>query len=126
MATQLKMLDEVLSNFDFDKTQKAMDLLDWKWARGLGLIIPTIDDLYKTSRGILEDAIELAYKSTQDNGTNSETCRISTGGFKATARVNRLGEVLHLDLEFILASWNVENEDLYEDAEDYDDHYGGV
>jgi hypothetical protein len=115
MSKNYKMLDKLLSNFNFGKVQRTMEFLDWRWARKEGLVVPDLSDLYRTSKGILEDAIKLAYQSTQDNGTNSETCVISTGGFRAKARVNRLNELMTLDLEFVLTSWDVENEDLYED-----------
>lgn len=120
--TQYEMISKVLSNFKFNEVLKTMECLDWKWATKDGLKIPDMDNLYNTSRGILEDAIELAYRSVQDTEKNSQLCRVATGGFRASARVNKLKEVLELELEFIVASWNVDNEDCYEEDNNENDN----
>jgi len=71
-----------LSRFDFDKVQKAMEAVGWKYSTGNPdgdcTSIPTVDDLYNTAYRLLKDTAKS--QSTLSGGFFSA----SSGGFVAT------------------------------------------
>ena len=64
------MVEEIMSNFDFEKVKKIMDYLDWRWRNDT--TTPTIKELRKTALDCLN---VVKYKDEYS------TC--STGGFCA-------------------------------------------
>jgi len=68
--TNEQAIEDLLDKFDFNKVQKAMQVLDWKWASAENGV-PTIYELRKTARGILKDAYETG------------VTEVSIGGFSA-------------------------------------------
>ena len=46
------MVEEILSNFNFEKVHRTMQYLDWQWAKLGG--VPKVDDLQKEARRLLE------------------------------------------------------------------------
>ena len=97
MTTAQRLVDEIMDDFDYEKVQKVMEYLNWKWYPIDGQI-PSVTDLKKKSRELLYDVIEhsLKYRST---------CLISAGGFNVEAVWDdeefKLDEV---NLKFILES----------------------
>ena len=102
-----KMIDECLDYLDFEKVQKVMTFLDWKWGNihiTGGAEVPSIPEMRKSARRYLKMAIEGSFGHPQ--------YMTGSGGFMATAYRDRGGyggiECLHL--EFVLTDWTAENE----------------
>lgn len=94
-----KMIDEIISNFNFDRCEKVMKTLKWSW--GFGTEPPSIDALKKSAEERLRSAMDLAKKSKCSKSTYFS----SSGGFKGNAWVNRYGYIEALRLEFVLTEW---------------------
>jgi len=62
-------IEYIIQNFDFHKVHKVMEIVDWQWAENG---VPTIDELRKQARELLEDVREKGY------------AYIRCGGFAAT------------------------------------------
>jgi len=94
MTTAQRLVDEIMDDFDYEKVQKIMQYLDWKWYPLDE--VPTIDDLRKKSRHYLYEVIEWTLKFRGDY------C-ISDGGIEVRAEfdndIQRIGEVR---LRFVL------------------------
>lgn len=102
----IKMTDDILNEFDFEKVQRTMHALDWKWA-GTPMAVPSISELKDTARYLLLNVYNLRTNEYQE--THPEvpvTC--GTGGFRATALANDDGEIDWLKLEFIVTEWESE------------------
>ena len=101
MKTKEQLISEIVENFDWEKTHKAMKLLKWQWASTItddG--VPTTGNLIVTAMKLLQDAYDGAMKEKQ-------TYFSCTGGFEAVAHVDE-GELWNLELQFVLTSWDVE------------------
>ena len=83
------MINEIMNEFDFDKVQRTMKALNWKWASVSG--VPTTGDIRRRARAQLREAVE-------------RKTRASSGGL--VAEWNPHG----LRLSFELASWYAETE----------------
>lgn len=76
-------IDNIINNFDFEKVNRVMQFLDWKWAlvnwkwAPAEYRVPTIKELKNHAFNILKEATSQALK----NGEWSVAC----GGFKANA-----------------------------------------
>ena len=100
------MLMEILEEFDFDKVERVMTALDWKWASAEA-DVPSIFKLKDTARYLLIHVYNMRQGEYKD--THHEvpvTC--GTGGFRATALSNEDGVVDFLKLEFIITEWECE------------------
>jgi len=102
-----QMIDEIIDEFDFNRVQRAMDYLNWKW---VGESV-TVDMLKEEARRLLKGAAEARlgdYKNTHwEQGIIN-----ATGGFQAMAWCNKdKTKIDALDLKFILADWDAELED---------------
>jgi hypothetical protein len=102
-----KMIDDIMDAFDFDKVQRTMDYLRWKWA---GEYVP-VEMLKQTAKRLLREAADLRLGDYKD--THWEQGVIcATGGFQAMAWCNEdKTEVNALDLKFVLADWDAQIED---------------
>ena len=80
-----KLSNEILNHFDFEKVQKAMCALDWKWLSSDST--PTLEELKETATYLMNEA----YK---------ENTKISTGGFTASYKKE------NLELCFHVCQWN--------------------
>jgi hypothetical protein len=102
-----KMIDDIMDAFDFDKVQRTMDFLRWKWA---GEYV-TIDMLKETAKRLLREAADVRLGDYKD--THWEQGVIcATGGFQATAWCNEdKTKVDALDLKFVLVDWDAQIED---------------
>lgn len=88
MITQ-EVIDEVLDNFDFEKVEKVMNAIHWRWAMSEEPDgIPTIAEMRKTARKLLKD-LSVYKKEENINQTG-------TGGFYAEIIDN---EVVQLRFE---------------------------
>lgn len=80
---------ELLENFNFERVEKLMHAIDWKWAMHDGLRFPTIDEMRDKCIGLL-------FSAKRDYDV------VSTGGFQASYKVNDEGEEI-FTLRFIAA-----------------------
>lgn len=88
-----KKIKKILKNFDFEKVHNVMAHLNWTWYDTDGKV-PSIDQLKELAKKLL-------YHVAEEERFYSS----ATGGFKATKYENGT-----LELEFILASWMVEED----------------
>ena len=94
----MNMIAEILNEFDFERVHSTMTQLGWTW-HAIG--VPTIDDLRKSSRQRIDDAI----KGCLGDGQTGSEFFSSSGGLKATVTKNHYGQIDFIQLEFILESW---------------------
>ena len=89
-------IKEIINEFNFDKVQKVMDFLDWRWQNARR--IPTIHELISKSENLLNDVcLELL------NGQEKEW-KVSTGGFSAYGFIDDSGDI-ELSLSFCIEEW---------------------
>ncbi len=107
MKDKYEQIDEIMTNFDFEKVKKCMTLLEWTW-RDEG--IPTISMLRSAAMGRLITA----YDGCKDMIENDKDCSPPTyhsasGGFFATATYytgeEDFEEGIYLTLHFSVESW---------------------
>lgn len=92
-------IDKIMINFGWDQMLKTMEVLDWKWVRGLEANVPSIYEIHRCALNLLNEAWDLACK-------NKTHASISTGGLKAVALWNKeTNGVNSLELNFIVTSW---------------------
>lgn len=100
------MINEVLAWFDFEKVNKVMIALNWKWA---GTGVPSIRELKESAVERMENAIELVL--SPDNKSHDDVAWISSsGGLKAMAWKHEDGTLAKIQLEFIVSDWDAESE----------------
>lgn len=102
-----KMIQSIMENFNWEKTQRAMDLLDWKW-RGEYV---TEDMLKEEAERLLRGAIES--RLGEFKSESHEVAIINgTGGLEAKAWCDESKtKIVGLRLDFILNSWDDSIED---------------
>lgn len=81
-----EQIEEIMDEFDFDKVQRVMKFLDWKWF-GAEDGIPRVAELRREARRLLNGVQNRSY--------------IATGGF--VARKDKFGR---LSLAFEVTSWD--------------------
>ena len=101
------MIEDILNEFDFDKVERVMEVLDWKW-RGE---TPTLYDLRETALRLLRGAAESRLGAFKDE--HHHVAIISaTGGFEAKAFCDEnKTKITGLQLDFIVTSWDSSIED---------------
>ena len=96
------MIKEIMDNFDFDRVERAMEALNWKW-RGQ---TPTLYDLREEAERLLRGAAE-SRLGTFKNEHPDVAIINATGGFEARAYCNEdKTKITGLDLAFIVTSWD--------------------
>jgi hypothetical protein len=81
---------QIEANFDFERVQKVMEFLDWRWTiEDYGRVLPTIDRLKMTARQYLYECW-------------NEEKSFSTGGFYYRYMDG------NLSIEFTLESWDAD------------------
>lgn len=118
-----KYIEEIVKFFDWNRVNKTMIVLDWKWAFSKNENgIPSIEELKESAIKQLKnnyDACELTKK----------TVKTGSGGFYVEAYYNNeSNKVDFLKLSFVLTTWDswcdpskVE-ENLKENIEDWDNY----
>ena len=97
------MVDDILSEFDFEKVHDTMVALDWKWT-STHPSVPSISELKNTARYLLIKVYNL--RTNEYNDTHPEVpVQVATGGFRAIALSNDDGVVDFLKLEFVITEW---------------------
>lgn len=97
-------INNIIDNFNWDRVQKVMEFLDWKWAGNDGEV-PGIGPLVRQS-------IELLDKAYDSCEQYKDITRTGTGGLYAMAFWDdKKNEVYHLELYFALTCWEEYEED---------------
>ena len=99
MGPRKKMIKNIVKNFDFKKVNDVMEYLNWTWVGKPNS--PTIENLKKSAKERLKCAYNLAKEEMQPDVTYFS----SSGGLKASALCNEVGNVVYLNLEFVLTEW---------------------
>ncbi len=96
------MIRDIIDEFDFDKVERTMEALNWKW-RGE---TPTLYDLRKEAEHLLRGAAKSRLSDFKD--THHDVAIINaTGGFEAKAWCDGgKTKIIGLDLAFIVESWD--------------------
>lgn len=99
-----RMIDDILTEFDFSTCIKTMELLNWNWASTGS--IPSINQLKSSASRRIRSAMNLA----KSGRCSKSTYFCSSGGLKASAWVNRYGHIIGVRLEFILTEWDTDGD----------------
>ena len=96
------MINDIMEEFDFDKVERAMDALNWRW-RGQ---IPSIEDLREEAERLLRGAAASRLGAYKDS--HHEVASVyATGGFEAKAWCDESKtKIIGLQLDFIVTSWD--------------------
>lgn len=86
------MIDEILDEFDFEKVHRVMVALDWQWYIQGEKTNPSIADLRRTARSLLQHVV------------NNKNIAAASGGFTAFMHYGVLG------LRFEVSSYEIELE----------------
>lgn len=99
----------IMKEFDFEKVNRAMTLLDWQWF-GVGRV-PTIEEIKEVANRLLNDV----WNVDEDD---SQFYTMGIGGLEAYKFV--YDGLKYLELKFELCSWGLE----YDDVQiTYDEYY---
>lgn len=100
-----ELVQFVLAHFDFDKVQKVMQALNWKWVSSkTSNQIPTVSETVLLAKNYLE----MAYDGLVNSRTDRHYC--GSGGFKAIATRYADGEIV-LELDFVVTEFNWSSQD---------------
>lgn len=98
-----KMIDGIMSEFDFKQVHSVMNYLEWVWA---GEGVPTIESLRKTAERLLRGAMNSRLGEFK-NEHHELGIANGTGGFEAKAWCDETKtKIVALDLKFVLESWD--------------------
>ena len=93
---RLEIIENILDEYDFQRVQKAMKALDWRWY-GTEEVFPAIGELRKQARSLLEDVY---------HHSDSACITMGCGGFEAT-RLMEVGDLnKYLSLKFVVEEGN--------------------
>ena len=102
-----KMIDDIIENFNFDRVQRTMEFLRWKW---VGQYV-TVEMLLEEARRLLRDAAESRLGKFKNEHWEQGIIH-GTGGFQAQAWCNKdKTKITGLDLKFVLTEWDESIED---------------
>jgi hypothetical protein len=102
-----KMIDDIIENFNFDRVQRTMDFLRWKW---VGQYV-TVEMLLEEARRLLKGAAKSRLTDFKDEYWEMGVTN-GTGGFQAKAYCNEAKtKIIALDLKFVLTEWDEQIED---------------
>ena len=105
--TKIKMIGEVLENFNFDKVKQTMECLDWTWHGSKGC--PTIEELKECAENLLIGAVS---GIEREDGIRPDVAyHCGTGGCEATAILGEDYKVGYIGLKFVVSDWDVNKED---------------
>lgn len=91
-------INSIMNNFDFDRVQHTMEMLNWKWASSEDKIVPL--------KLIIIKAMDLLNNVVDLTQTNKTDCVCSTGGLRAEAYWDEEDqEIYNLKLSFVLTEW---------------------
>lgn len=97
-SRQERLIQQTLRYFDWEKVEKVMDLLDWKW------VLPNMTGLNRPTRFQMQQACYRHLCNSIQFGSSG------SGGFKAHYDTDDSGETF--SLEFVVTGWEVDSEGL--------------
>ena len=102
VITTEQTIEKIIENFDFDKVQKVMKLLDWDYWNDTDV---SKSKLKNTAISCMHHCCAILH-----NNSRKKRANCSSGGFVATARKCKDGEIC-LELSFQIASfdWSTKN-----------------
>ena len=77
MSKLRQAIPYIFERFDFEKVQKVMEFLEWRWADEMG--VPSIVSLKTTARDLLEGCVD----EFERLGCPAHGMSYATGGFEA-------------------------------------------
>ncbi len=92
----IQQVEDILDEFDFNKVQKVMEALDWKYHDSVDKF-PSIGELRKMARSLLN--------CTYD-ADDSPDYFTSCGGFHAERRMYPGDSTKYLNLKFVVTEWS--------------------
>lgn len=92
---RLKLIEDILDEFNFVKVKKTMDALEWKYFDSPDEFV-NIGELRRMARNVLEDAY---------NYPNQEYYCGGCGGFECTRHMFAGDEKKYLNLKFVVTEW---------------------
>ena len=92
-------INEILDQFDFEKVNQVMNSIYWRWVMPGGYRTPSIPELRKHARNLLEETVSGLIRSKE-----SDYC-IESGGFRAEADKYEDDPKIHIQLSFVVTSW---------------------
>lgn len=98
------MIGNIMENFDWEKCERTMIFLNWRWAGVPGFGIPNTDDLRKNAKYLIDTAVDGALKCKLLKP--NEYYMSATGGLKATVTKNKYNQIDFINLEFVLTDWS--------------------
>lgn len=111
--TLIKMRDNIMDNFDFDKVHRTMVALDWQWVdENLTNHVPDIAEIRNQARSELDRIINAF-------GTPNQYYCGGTGGFEAKLFIDDDTKHPELELSFCVDDWY----ESYDESEEYHDDY---
>jgi hypothetical protein len=94
--TKQELINDIISNFDWEKVSKVMKSLDWKWfSSRTENQVPSIGEMLIVVTDLLNRSYDGLVRKYHD-----KTYGIATGGFEATAHRTNNGEIW-LQLSFV-------------------------
>ena len=91
----IEAVEDILDEFDFNRTMKVMEALEWKWVSCEG--VPSFSAQRKQARGLLV----IAY-----NQPDGPDYMCGTGGFEVTRYMYAGDPVKYLSLKFVVTESN--------------------
>ena len=108
-----KMIKDIVHNFNFDRVNKVMELLDWKWytTECPNGKIPSVPDMISICLQYLKRGIS----ETKDHylNTGEKDYSISTGGFEYYFELNEEDKIDYVSMKFVLTEWESFREDAF-------------
>ena len=93
---RIESIEDILDSFDFQAVKKVMEALDWPWV-GTENDLPSIAELRRQARGLLEEVYNYGYNSSITSGC---------GGFEATRFMEEGNLTKYLSLKFVVEEGN--------------------
>jgi hypothetical protein len=110
MDPVVEMVDEIIENFDFDKVERVMECLGWKWSSYSGSEQPSISQLINRARILLINSANLRLGEYKDEYWEQGIIN-GTGGFTATAHCDETKtKITGLKLEFTVEEYSVDKD----------------
>lgn len=90
-------IDDIIDNFDFNKVEKVMTALSWKWVNNGTQQQPEISEMRKYARKLINSIVN---RIDEDNKTYTSAC----GGFRVSA-IREDGK-FYIQLAFEVTTWD--------------------
>lgn len=97
-SKQERLIQQTLRYFDWDKVEKVMDLLDWRW------LVPNMPGLHRPTR------FQMQQKCYQHLCYSVRYGTAGSGGFKAT--YFQEDDYERFELDFVVTGWDVDTDGL--------------